>query len=228
MYKTHELLPDITNPKQKLWRYLKYNRLLQIINDNSLYFPHISEMKDKWEGLLSEKTKNIILKSYQNISIEEYEGHRNFFYINSWHMNDYESYLMWKVYGDRECAIQTTHERLINSFGEVPPIIHGCIITYKDYEHDTIPVGNTFFSVSYKDLPYIDEKEIRLFYWQLAKLNQSFTVNPKGVKVKIDVNNLIENIYINPTEKIDIESLKKLISGNNLQCKIINSRIREK
>lgn len=34
-------------------------------------------------------------------------------------MNDYESYLMWKVYGDRGCAIQTNYERLVASFGKM-------------------------------------------------------------------------------------------------------------
>ncbi len=227
MYKSHGRLISINNPKQKLWRYLKYDRLFQMIQDNTLYFSHISEMKDKWEGLLSKKTKEVIMKRFNNFSIEEYENHSKFFYINSWHMNDHESYLMWKVYGGRECAIQTTYERLINSFGEGPPVISGCIINYKDYEHDAIDIGNTFFNVSNKDLAYIDEKEFRLFYWALDLKNKPFKIDPKGVTISSDVNKLIENIYIDPTEKIDTKTLEELKNRKKFHFKIINSRIRE-
>ena len=91
-----------------------------------------------------------------------------------------------------------------------------------------IDIGNTFFAVSNKDLAYIDEKEFRLFYWALDKNNQSFEINPKGVNISTDINKLIEKIYINPTENIDIETLEEVKNRKNFHFKIINSRIRGK
>lgn len=236
MYKRHHLLKQPEDSRQKLWHYLKYEGLLQIINDGSLYFSHTTKIKDKWEGLLTDKTKEKLFKAEYikygnaiaaNSSIEDYEEHKNSFYVNCWHMNDHESYLMWKVYGDRGCAIQTNYERLVASFEDEPPEINGGVISYIDYERDCFPIGNVFSSVSYKDLPYIDEKEFRLLYWKEHLANQNFPVNESGLKVKIDVNMLIDNIYIDPSKTINIETLKESVKNQKIDCEIKYSKIKE-
>ena len=70
MYKRFSLLKEPENSRQKLWRYLKCERLLEIIDEGILYFPHITKMPDKWEGLLTEKTKDKLFK-------EEYLKYKN-------------------------------------------------------------------------------------------------------------------------------------------------------
>ena len=236
MYKRFSLLKEPENSRQKLWRYLKCERLLEIIDEDILYFPHITKMPDKWEGLLTEKTKNKLFKEeylkYKNAETARaatlaYERFKEAFYINCWHMNDYESYLMWKVYGDRGCAIQTNYERLVASFGNEPPEINGCAIEYIDYERDYFAIGNTFYSVSYKDLPYKDEKEFRLLYWKTSLVNQNYQVDEYGVKVKIDAKILIDNIFINPSRDINLEKLKESIKNKGIDCEVIHSKIRE-
>ncbi len=236
MYKSHEHLKQPENSRQKLWHYLKYERLLQIINDGFLYFSHITKINDKWEGLLTDKTKEELFRieynKYENAntasaSIADYEEKKDSFYVNCWHMNDHESYLMWKVYGEKGCAIQTNYERLVTSFGDNPPVINGCVIRYIDYERDSFPIGNVFWSVTYKDLPYRDEKEFRLLYWKLHLANQNIPVEENGLKVKIDVNMLIDNIYINPSKEINIEALEKSVNNQKLDCEIKYSKVKE-
>jgi hypothetical protein len=238
MYKRNSLLKEPGNSLQKLWRFLKYERLLEMINDNFLYFTSINRMNDQWEGVLTEKTKNKLFKQeylkYNNTqaargSVEQYEKHKDSFYINCWHMNDHESYLMWRTYGERGCAIQTNYERLVASFESEPPEINGCVISYIDYERDHLPIGNVFYPVSYKDLAYQDEKEFRLLFWKLNLPNQSYQVDNNGVKVKIDMNMLIDNIYINPTKQINIEKLMVILEKKKINCeKLKFSRIRIK
>ena len=186
--------------------------------------------------LLTYKTKEMLFREeyskYKNVEIarastEAYEKLKNSFYVNCWHMNDNESYLMWKVYGDRGCAIQTNYERLIASFGDEPPEINGCVINYIDYERVHFPIGNIFFSVSYKDLPYKDEKEFRLLYWKSNLSNQNLPLEASGVKVRIDVNMLIDNIFINPSENINISKLMESIHNKKLNCEIKYSKIQE-
>lgn len=236
MFKKHSYLTEPENTRQRLWRYLKYERLLELINEGNLYFPHITRMSDKWEGLLTERTKEKLFRSeyakYNSAesakaSVGQYEKHKDAFYINCWHMNMNESYLMWKVYGDRGCAIQTTYERIVTSFHNAPAEINGGIVNYLDYEREQFPIGNTYWSVSHKDLPYGDEKEFRLFYWKLSLANQNFQVEETGVKVPVDADILIENIYINPAPPFDAAKLAEAIKEKSLSCKIKKTRIRE-
>jgi hypothetical protein len=139
MYRDNSLLNRPTNSLQPLWRYLSYSRLIELLSTEVLYFRRLSLMDDKWEGLLTEKTRNQIFKhfyaQYQsvdaaNYQIEDYEKHRHEFYINCWHMNDSESYLMWKVYADRGCAIETTFERLQIAFDDFPGEVEGTMMEY--------------------------------------------------------------------------------------------------
>ena len=237
MYKKHPLLSEPKNSLQKLWRYLKYERLLEVINEGSLYFPHITKMTDKWEGLLTARTKDNLFRQqysrYRNAeaargSVETYEQHKDNFYINCWHMNDHESYLMWKVYGDRECAIQTTYERLTASFGDEHPEINGCVITYIDYDRDHFPIGNIVSAVSFKDLPYRDEKEFRLLYSKIWLANQDYPVDENGVKIQVDIKMLIENIYLNPSKELNIQKLFNYLKTKQLSLEKVNySRIKE-
>lgn len=236
MYKSHKYLKQPENSRQKLWRYLEYERLLQIINDGFLYFAHIANVKDKLEGLLPDKTKDELFRTEYskygeaitaNSSVEDYEKKKDSFYVNCWHMNDHESYLMWKVYGSRGCAIQTNYERLVASFEGKSPDIYGCVIGYIDYERDRIPIGNIFRSVAYKDLPYTDEKEFRLLYWKPDMIDQDIPVGEKGLKVEIDVNMLINNIYINLSKTINIEKLEKSVNNQKIDCEIKYSKVNE-
>ena len=159
MYRDNSLLNRPTNRLQPLWRYLSYSRLIELLSTEVLYFRRLSLMDDKWEGLLTEKTRNQIFKhfyaQYQsvdaaNYQIEDYEKHRHEFYINCWHMNDSESYLMWKVYADRGCAIETTFERLQIAFDDFPGEVEGTTMEYLDFRRDEMPVGNIYYAASRK------------------------------------------------------------------------------
>ncbi len=130
-------------------------------------------MSDKWEGLLTERTRNQVFGHFYGIyhnatiannQIEEYEKHREEFYINCWHMNDAESYLMWKVYSARGCAIETTFERLKISFDQFSGEVEGGVVEYLDFRRDEMPIGNIYHAAIRKGLPYRDEKEFRLLF----------------------------------------------------------------
>lgn len=236
MYKRHVHLDEPKHPGQKLWRYLKYERLIQLLEDGYLYFPHLSQMRDKLEGMLTDRTKNKFFfseyskcRDYKTAkySVEEYEKSSNEFFLNCWHVNHNESYLMWKVYGERGCAIQTTFENLKSAFHVSSAEITGCLVKYIDFERAEIPIGNSFYSVSYKDIPYEDEREFRLLYWKLANPNLSLSISDKGVKIKVDNSLLIDNIYINPVADIDLSKLEALIITERLSCNIITTKIQE-
>lgn len=81
-------------------------------------------------------------------------------------MNDVESYLMWKAYGERGFAVQTTFERIQISFDSFDGEVQGGVVEYIDFTREELPVGNVFSAVVTKDLPYRDEREFRLLLWR--------------------------------------------------------------
>lgn len=230
MYRQHGQLQEPKNT-QKLWRYLTYERMREVITEGTLYFSNIASLNDRLEGMLSPRTVENIRRQFTgdietaNKGISIFNNSRENFYINSWHMNDTESYLMWRAYGNRECAIQTDYEQLVLSLGNELPEIHGGVVKYIDYEQEALPLNNLLSPVTYKDLPYKDEREFRLLFWRLCGVNLNYPVDKKSIKIHIDPNSLIENIYINPNSKMEIGELKSLVEEKKMRCGIISTRI---
>jgi hypothetical protein len=193
-------------------------------------------MGDKWEGLLSVKTKEKLFAqlyarykdaSIANGDIEQYEKTREDFFINCWHMNQSESYLMWRVYADRGCAIQTTFERIQISFDRFKGEITGGVVEYIDFSRDEISVGNVFHSVVRKDLPYRDEREFRLLFWQASLPNQKFEAGPAGIRIKVELDKLTSNIWISPQFKGSLSEIERLVEEKKINCRILSSAVKE-
>ncbi len=51
--------------------------------------------------------------------------------------------------------------------------------------------------------------------------------NEKGVAVNVDIDILIEKIYLNPISSFDTKELQNLIKDIKLKCKIEKSKIKE-
>ena len=235
MYRDNSVLKRPSNNLQPLWRYLSYGRLIELLSTGLLYFRRLSLMDDKWEGLLTEKTRNRIFNHFYaqyrsaevaKYQIEDYEKHRHDFYINCWHMNDSESYLMWKVYSDRGCAIETTFERLQIAFDEFPGAIEGTTVEYLDFRRDEMPVGNIYHLVSRKSLPYRDEKEFRLLFWRYIVENQSIPVDD-GIKVKVDLKKLISRIWLSPQLTAPRSEIVNLTEQKKMDTELCSSAINE-
>jgi hypothetical protein len=79
-----------------------------------------------------------------------------------------------------------------------------------------------------KDLPYRDEREFRLIFWPPARANTNASVvfRPNGVRIPVDLDMLIECIYVSPQIRA-AERLEKLIEAKGLGCRVVSSVIRE-
>jgi hypothetical protein len=85
--------------------------------------------------------------------------------LNSWHINEYESAAMWKLYleSDEGIAIQSTLGRLNKSLKDTKETIFIGKIKYIDYEKESIPESNQYYPFLYKRKSFEYEKELRLF-----------------------------------------------------------------
>jgi hypothetical protein len=132
-------------------------------------------------------------------------------------MNDHESYLMWKAYSERGFAIQTTFERLQGSFDALPPAVTGGVVGYVDFARELTPVGNVFYHVATKDMPYRDEREFRLVFWTLDPRNANYPRIERGVRIRVDVGMLIGQLVMSPYCESLGSELEELLERHGLR-----------
>ncbi len=208
MYETSSTLRRPTRSLQSLWRYLAGDRLCDLLATQELFFTHLPVLEDQFEGSLTRRSAEHVANWFQSQNrstrasaydeVATYQKQRENFFVNCWHMNNHESYLMWKAYGDRGYAIQTTFERLQASFETLTPAITGGVVDYVDFNRDTTAVGNVFNHVATKDMPYCDEREFRLVFWALDPRNSDYCRQQSGVRIPVNVRLLVEAVVRSP------------------------------
>lgn len=237
MYESSAALKRPSNSRQLLWRYLSSERLIDLLRTEELFFTHVPAFVDGLEGSLTVRSREHLLRWFirQGSSPESareevrlYEAHSSAFYANCWHMNDCESYLMWKAYADRGYAIRTTFERVQAAFDPFAGAITGGVVGYVDFERDLTSVGNVFNHVVTKDLPYQDEREFRLFFWRPHQKNQSIEPGEVGIRVQVSLQLLVERVFVNPAKCHVPGELMKLLEqrGIPFDSSLINLRHR--
>jgi hypothetical protein len=160
--------------------------------------------------------------------VSDYERHRDAFFVNCWHVNDAESYLMWRAYADRGFAVRTNFERLAAAFGSFRGVVEGHAVQYVDFSREALEIGNVFTAVTHKDLPYRDEREFRLTFWRPDAVNTPIPVTPKGLRVPVDLDMLVEAIYISPRLRTLPTDVAKLVEDKRLSCSLVVSSVQDK
>lgn len=226
MFQVSERLSLPERSLQQLWRYLPEDRLLDILRTGELFFAHLPSLEDGREGALTTRTRDRLAlwftknenltASQAYAAIDHYNKHQQQFYVNCWHMNEHESYLMWKAYSGRGYAIRTSFERARVAFEASSLAITGGSVHYIDFEREFVPIGNVFNHVATKDMPYRDEREFRFIFWAVDTQNQGHPKGPTGVRIPVDVTMLIESIVVNPFSESMKPELKDLIEMMNI------------
>jgi hypothetical protein len=239
MYAHSHVLKRLPDTPQTLWRYVSPERLAQLVTEQHLYFTNLTTFRDGREGGLTARTEQRIARWFQDTQqlsadqaheqVSQYVDHQKQFYVNCWHINPIESYLMWRAYADRGVAVRTTSERLRASFPSTSPSVTGGVVEYVDFERDHTSWGNVFDHVATKDSPYADEREFRLIFWAADPTNASVEKTSAGVRVPVDVEMLIDCVVVNPFKielDVPLRSLLDLLEKRGIAIR--DSRILEK
>jgi len=236
----------LTNPPEetKIWRYLDISKFIFMLSKKALIFSRADKLDDPFEGSYS---KPSIIKMRENCheNLTE-EDSKSFFelnkkfkaytFVNCWHMNEFESAAMWKLYlkSNEGVAIQSTYKNLIKTLDQKRVKVDIAVgqVEYIDYDKDFMIDGNPLFAFYYKRRSFEHEHELRAAFTRiptergisinLAKMRKNYynvtidhsiNLNNTVEIIPINLNTLIEKIYVPPTAedwfKEIIESLLK-------------------
>ena len=194
--------PDIklpADPNTIVWKYLDLSKFLELLLSQKLFMSRSDKFEDQYEGTFSEPTYEEIKKLAINKPefINYYKTHREKVTISSWHINEYESFAMWQIFTQNSegLAIQSTIGRLQEAVG-TEKVFEQYIgeVNYIDYKKEYIPFDDLFFPFLFKRKSFQYEREVRIIT-DVSKNN--LTIND-GLKINININQLIERIYIHP------------------------------
>lgn len=235
MYTEH---PEFIIEKTKdlpLWRYMDLWKFLKLINTSEIFFPNVEMMGDQHEGKIPQKVYEWMLQEDEKLGrknnfAQNYKGFienrlRKKTLILSWNANQNESFALWKMYAKEKLgiAIKTNFERLKKSFKNADENIYIGEVRYYDNNKPAYKIGNTFYTFLTKNNYYEFEAEVRC----ITEISNDETTTTKNVKV--DLNELIEEVYISPfAEKTGLtEIIEFLKEKYNLNFKISISGVND-
>lgn len=214
----------------RVWRYMDLIKFISLLDSGALYFTRFDKFEDSLEGYIPLKNRQAIIgKNDPNIYENMFSNIKSFnrcHYFNCWHINEFESYLMWKSYTDKKTgiAIKSTYSKLKSSFNTAPEIKFGIVkyqdniktpIQNRDGEDDNIHIYYPLFT---KNSSYSSEKELRLMHQAKDDSNSSChdVFTPKyehGVLINVNLSTLIESVVISPfSDPLLINALENTIA----------------
>lgn len=122
-------------------------------------------------------------------------------YVNCWHMNNYESAGLWKIYSglDQGVAIRSTVSAIASSIDTDLEIYAGAV-TYIDYDIAAITSHNVLAPVFHKRTTFDHEREMRLIHWHPTAGSPATPEKTlqAGASIPCDVDKLVLELVISP------------------------------
>ena len=204
----------VPDANEKVWRYMDLAKFISLIDRHGLFFSSVDLFGDPYEGRFPQEnpiesaalsgSKPLTSGRLQRSGRECVDRRR--YLVNSWHMSEYESAAMWAIYSqfNSGIAIQSTYERLAKSFRKSSDKIYISKVTYIDYTNEKMAEhgGNPIVPFLYKRKSFSYENELRVITI-VPKDKQSIknglpSPADDGKYIPVDLNTLIERIYVSP------------------------------
>lgn len=227
------------------------SKFLNLIFTSKLFFPNISKLEDKYEGSptkgMFENMKRFDAnmdeeneKLYREKGLGEiprrnqvrglYEMARQHVYVNCWHMNEFESVAMWKLYSRQNegIAIQSSFTLWRDSFATTPVDIHIGVVEYKDFDkdvYDRIFFGDLYKPFVLKRKSFTHEQEIRALILGLTRQSELIAHHDNGgVRIEIDLTKLIQKVHVAPeSPEWYTDNVQTILDKANINIKVVKS-----
>ena len=213
-----------SNPNLKIWRYMDFTKYVSLLESKSLFFSRSDLLGDPYEGATSHANQKLRSHFSRNAPIPDNilndmsdfaEWLRQWIFINCWHLNEFESHAMWKLYtkSNESIVIQST-VGLLKSL--LPEEINIGSVKYIDYKTDWLPEENIFLPFVHKRNSFQHENEIRAIIQNIDYIGekiQNKEVNYElGKMVKVNLSDLIQNVYLSPESQEWFTNLVKQVT----------------
>lgn len=237
--------PQKTN--RKIWRYMDFEKFMSFIETQSLHFTSLNEMAtkfDKYEGhypypQVPMKDTSGVMRYLPKEAFGNFDITKSGGCVNCWHLNEDESYAMWKTYSNlgKGIAIQSTIENLWDSFNKCRYDIYIGEVEYVDFDElsRTKEEWQRFHPKHlylYKRRCFKFENELRAVV-ELVSVEDGHIIpwnsNVGGIDVQIDLNKLVEKIWVSPSSSERYEQLiEKILLRYKIDKPVEQSSIDEK
>ena len=116
------------------------------------------------------------LKDNAELRIRHAYASRKSYFINCWHLSEFESAAMWDIYSRRNeaIAILSSESRFQAAFANAYQDIMGGKIAYGEYSDEDFEMddSNAFTPVLHKRNSFSYEQEYRLVYWDTSVISK--------------------------------------------------------
>jgi hypothetical protein len=248
MYKEHASFIQPEDESIRVWRYMDFTKFVSLIDTRRLFFTRADKFDDPFEGswpkinvaardsvpdVIPTEGSEAFLRAMRKMG-EMNKHWPRYTAINCWHMNEHESAAMWRLYlkSDEGIAIQSTYAKLKISMIDDEEIFLG-IVKYIDYEKEFIvDSGNILSAFVHKRKSYAHEHEVRalVLKWPIVDGGFDFTKEmiEYGVQVKVDIDELVERIYIAPSAPSwFVELVNAVIVKYGYSFTVVHSKLNE-
>jgi hypothetical protein len=248
MHVTHPVVIPPENENQPLWRYQDLGQLLNLVQTARLFFCRIDKLGDPFEGSLPKKNEELRRTRFQEvlnrmpISAAEFSEKKTSLnrylrlgmFVNCWHMNTVESAAMWNLYGRNSfsVAVRSSYSKLSRAFDVTDLEVRIGKVSYVDYDSEVFDEANAFNLILHKRLSFEHERELRAFIWpseeEIAELKKADLGTDEGIYVSVDLNSLIDEMYVSPSApNWFAETVKRSVRNSGLGHPIRHSKLND-
>jgi hypothetical protein len=229
---------------------MDFTKFVSLLSNRMLFFVRAKELKDDpYEGAFPPQH---VHPAYPLITdyIADTMHHTDIIAVSCWHVNEYESAAMWKLYlkSNEGIAIQSTFKRLAEAFSENPREIYIGKVNYIDYGTDTVGVkfdnmltyllhkrrsfeyerelrALTTIPPSVSSYPdWLTEEEKRQLIESTPNIYEGEELLESGVYTPVNLDVMIENIYVPPKSETWFSNLVKVVMGKfGLEKEVVRS-----
>jgi hypothetical protein len=241
MVKEHPVFQKPEDKNIKIWRFMDFSKYVSLLEKKALFFSRSDKLGDPFEGSLSKINQQMrpiwygehypkMQEAMKGMNI----GFINHTFLNCWHMNEYESDAMWKLYlkSKEGIAIQSTFQKLESCFEPEPSDLYIGKVIYADYEKEAIPEGNAMWPFVHKRKSFEHERELRALIQRPPIVNNALDLSrpsPSGLYVPVNLGILIEKIYISPAvEKWFDELVTSVNEKYGIKKELLSSKLSER
>lgn len=231
MYKPHDSFE--TPPRSaSLWKYFDFTKFVSLLEKQALFFSNAANFPDPFEGAYPTGTLELVSEDNRPQMQASARSVRHHLFVNCWHMNDFESEAMWKIYSawDRGIAIRTTVGGLSKSFKCEADVFIGAV-NYIDFGTERIDEGNVLVPYLTKRKSFEYEREVRAITLNAVpedaeRLGALAEWVQTGIYYSVDIKSLMDEVFVSPeSEDWFVDLVQAVVSRYGLDARVTRSAL---